>query len=519
MEVVDEVAETGEVEWVVHRVKGQHFLKSKTVQIGDKILHCRGSNVRHKGNVNAEPQLPRAWTRLLSSHIFLSNLDASKNQINHHLHVHTRMLFDDEPRHFLHLLDRGQFGRNNRINQSDVRLIREFLQNELHSRSNLEIQRFKSLADSANRKTDRNRVESTLFLPELGSTECGIQFFNKHNHRQLIATNYRRIVYGDHGPYIEFTSDDIEWDSFPDTQSKGDSVAYYDEFYSVSPSKGESVKLYSQRKTVHDQPNPPPGKYSVNHNRPKGEGYADYTIGSFYISPDDLHIELNDNEIAPYLYLLTMRNRDRNHIQRRRNQKISRASKQRGYGPNYTQNQRQRQLESVEERDVEPLPKPSDELRAVSVSSEMRSVYDPDKLTIKIMRSPTIKTREGKRVIKACLSGDYIPGLIYIPDFITEDEEIEIKQQLIDNSHLWRLYKSNHATKRRNLHFGYDLDYDSQEMYRVLEPELSEIPKMWKWIAARAQQVIESEFGVKCKEFNQLILNEYAPVESLCPIL
>merc|ERR550525_764024 len=54
-------------------------------------------------------------------------------------------------------------------------------------------------------------------------------------------------------------------------------------------------------------------------------------------------------------------------------------------------------------------------------------------------------------------------------------------------------------------------------MYRVTEPELSSIPEMWRWIATRAQRVIESKMKRKCKEFNQLILNEYAPSQGINP--
>jgi len=39
---------------------------------------------------------------------------------------------------------------------------------------------------------------------------------------------------------------------------------------------------------VKNIPNPPKGKYSCNHNRV--DGYADYKIGRFYISPYDLVI-------------------------------------------------------------------------------------------------------------------------------------------------------------------------------------------------------------------------------------
>merc|ERR1712129_9006 len=71
------------------------------------------------------------------------------------------------------------------------------------------------------------------------------------------------------------------------------------------------------------------------------------------------------------------------------------------------------------------------------------------------------------------------------------------------------------GTKRRNLHFGFDLDYDSQEIYRVAEPELAVIPSEWQWIAQRIQKLMESTLGRALEPFNQLLLNEYAPNQGI----
>eukprot|EP01084_Bolivina_argentea_P069413 126300_1 len=496
---MDNNNDSAEVDWIVHKVKHQQFLKSRTVQIGDTILISRKSNINDT-NINSQQQLPRAWTRLLSSHQLLRNLNASENQIHHHLYVQTRLLFDGESRHFLHLLENGKFPKNTNISQTDIRLMREYLQNELHTRSNNETHRFKSLVDSNNRKQDRNRIEHSLYLPELGSNKCNISFYNTSNsNQQLIATNYNRIVYGDHGPYIEFNADQINWDSFPNTQSKGDSVAYYDEFYN---SDDKNVKLYAQRKTVSDQPNPPSGKYSVHHNR--SEGYADYKIGMYYISPDDLYINNNNNQISSYLYLLSMHNIDRNKQQKLRNKNISRASSskqfQRKYDNKYTRDQSK--LQGIKERKENE-----------NNNSDMRSVYNPKILKIEIFKPPQINTREGKRVINACLGGNYIPGLIYIPNFITEKEEMEIKQQLINKSDIWKYSKIQ--MKRRSLQFGWHLDYEKMELYKAREKELVNIPSEWIWICSRIQKWMEVKFNQKCKEFNQLILNEYAPNQGI----
>ena len=131
--------------------------------------------------------------------------------------------------------------------------------------------------------------------------------------KQFLGPNHRR------GIFVSYTK---RWDSVQPDLEKPTMIAYYDEFYNDEQDK--NVKVYAQRKTVHDQPNPPQGKYSVNHNR--SEGYADYKIGAYYVSPDDLWIDTNDNEHCPYLYLLMMQNKDRNRKQQLRHKNISRAS-------------------------------------------------------------------------------------------------------------------------------------------------------------------------------------------------
>ena len=493
---MDSFETSGEIEWIVHKVKGQQFLKSRTVQIGDTVLTSKKSNICNTDINNSQPQLPRSWTRLLSSHVLLQNMNASEHQLRHHLHFQSRLLFDDEPRHFLHLLERGNFGRFHRnLSQNDIRLIRDYLQKEVHSRCNAQLHRFKSLADSSNRKRDKNRVESELFLAEFGSTECNIHFFNAANRQQLIAVNYNRIVYGDHGPYIEFERKQIEWSAFPDTPSKGDSVAYYNEFYSVGGDK--SVKLYAQKKTVCDQPNPPKGKYSQNHNR--SEGYADYKVGFFYISPDDLCVNCNDNRICPYLYLLTMHRRDNSKKQAMRNKNISKASSSKQFQPKFKFNEQNTRKEAKK--------------REVSEEKQMRSVYDPKILSIEIVEAPKINTREGKRVINACLSGEYIPGLIYIDDFISEKEEMDIRQQIIDKNNEW----GDHwiKTNRNWLQFGYFLNYETMDLYKNKEKGFECIPDVWQWIAQRIQKCLEQKLNQKCKEFNQLLLNSYTPSQGI----
>ena len=95
--------------------------------------------------------------------------------------------------------------------------------------------------------------------------------------RMKIASGYERMVYGDHGPYFEFRPDQIMWGNFP-KEVKKSKHAYYDEAYSAN----RSIKLYLQKKTVEDRPNPPAGIWSTRNYR-KG-GYADYKLGMVYMA-------------------------------------------------------------------------------------------------------------------------------------------------------------------------------------------------------------------------------------------
>ena len=131
-----------------------------------------------------------------------------------------------------------------------------------------------------NRQQDKNKVESELLLSEVGNNDQ-IFYTNKGD---VLATGYNRIVYGDHGPYIEFSTDQIKCPLY----RKFNQIAKADAFYEWLIPKGDpSVKVYYQLRTVENLKNPPPGGFRGN----REEGYADYQIGFIYISPWDLKVE------------------------------------------------------------------------------------------------------------------------------------------------------------------------------------------------------------------------------------
>lgn len=100
----------------------------------------------------------------------------------------------------------------------------------------------------------------------------------------LVSHGYHRVVYGDHGPYIEMHNSQVIWDNFSCTR-KG--VGYYDKWYSA-----DGVMLYDQLKTVANLPNPPSGRFSFRGNRK--EGYADYRVGMVYVDPYACVMRLNN---------------------------------------------------------------------------------------------------------------------------------------------------------------------------------------------------------------------------------
>jgi len=125
-------------------------------------------------------------------------------------------------------------------------------------------------------------VENRLGLPEFGD---GATEFYALASGLPVALGYDRVVYGDHGPYIELSSHQICWSSFPTFIERPQSC-FFDEYWTADG----LIMLYSQRRDVANKPNPPKGPLSVQNNRP--EGYANYLIGKFYLScdPESIHV-------------------------------------------------------------------------------------------------------------------------------------------------------------------------------------------------------------------------------------
>jgi hypothetical protein len=151
---------------------------------------------------------------------------------------------------------------------------------------------FATTAIYENRLSDKLELEEKLGLSEQGDTLT--KFYSANG--TLLFEGYERIVYGDHGPYLEFNLQNIrcklksKFGNYVDYNNlPGDDFKYY--YYWLQPINDPSIKIYLQIKTVHNLPNAPKrddGKPSCFN---RAEGYADYKRGMFYVNPYDLRKE------------------------------------------------------------------------------------------------------------------------------------------------------------------------------------------------------------------------------------
>lgn len=144
---------------------------------------------------------------------------------------------------------------------------------------------FQTTAIYENRIRDREELFAEIPLTEEGNFDTN--FYSRTE--ALIGRGYQRIVFGDHGPYIEFEFEQIEFDNLTCTRS---GIGYFDTYY---PRDGSGIKVYGQRMSVKNLPNPPKGKRTFRGNRK--EGYADYKIGMYYISPWEKNLKIVRNGV------------------------------------------------------------------------------------------------------------------------------------------------------------------------------------------------------------------------------
>ena len=121
---------------------------------------------------------------------------------------------------------------------------------------------------------------------------------------RVIAIGYRRVLLGDHGPYLELEREDVRWENL--RLMPGGAARFYDEYRAIVDGEsyddiahsslgtgggGRGAKLYDQIKTVEGQGNPPrDSAWAVANNRPHEEGYAAYVVGKIYVGAYDVAV-------------------------------------------------------------------------------------------------------------------------------------------------------------------------------------------------------------------------------------
>lgn len=145
-----------------------------------------------------------------------------------------------------------------------------------------------------NRIEDKEILERFMNLPEDESEDIELWIPSG----PLFSRGYERIVYGDHGPYIEYQRKHILVELI---SKKGVNEGYYRTpelpdaekclryYISLCPIHDgcvfKYIKVYWQIKPVSDKPNAPRREDEKPSCFNRVEGYADYRRGYFYISP------------------------------------------------------------------------------------------------------------------------------------------------------------------------------------------------------------------------------------------
>jgi pentapeptide MXKDX repeat protein len=167
------------------------------------------------------------------------------------------------------------------------------------------------------RLKDQRRVQETLGLKEVGDEHT---IFREPG-GLIIARGYERVIYGDHGPYVEFSRNQIAWEAWPQFHDKsryGSQRSYDEDFtnkayaewqrrWDESRSNDGGLMLYAQRQSVDKRPYAPGPRGDRHESR--ASGYADYRVGCYYVAAEASVIEVTFLDGADELPLSPERTR------------------------------------------------------------------------------------------------------------------------------------------------------------------------------------------------------------------
>lgn len=152
-----------------------------------------------------------------------------------------------------------------------------------------------------NRRRDLRCVRRHLWIGPDGDPDVEVRCARGD---RVIAVGYRRVLLGDHGPYLELEREHVRWENL--RLMPGGAARFYDEYRAIVDGEsyddiahssigtgggGRGAKLYDQLKTVEGQGNPPrDSAWAVANNRPHEEGYAAYVVGKIYVGACDVAV-------------------------------------------------------------------------------------------------------------------------------------------------------------------------------------------------------------------------------------
>jgi alkylated DNA repair dioxygenase AlkB len=122
------------------------------------------------------------------------------------------------------------------------------------------------------------------------------------------------------------------------------------------------------------------------------------------------------------------------------------------------------------------------------------------------MKQENLFDRPTDRAEVAVSEGTLPPGLVFIPNFVSLDDEREIIQVLDDPSYAsWSTELS-----RRVQHFGYRYNYKLRAL--SAEDRTTDLPEPLRWLA---EELVSMEYFSKTPD--QVIVNEYEPGQGISP--
>lgn len=147
-----------------------------------------------------------------------------------------------------------------------------------------------STADTSARRRDKYKVEKRMKLREFpDGASAPPLFYDKAG--LPVAEGYTRVLYGDHGCYVEFSAAQCAPAAYFEPHIGG---TYYD---ILRGRGGARLSAYLQKAPVLDRPLPPQGGHARAPGR--AEGYADYRAGFYYVAARRLAVQHRDAAGAP----------------------------------------------------------------------------------------------------------------------------------------------------------------------------------------------------------------------------